>query len=128
MEGRSIDALRELGRFDEAEARLAKVPLAALEPQSKDAPAQAKVKRDWVIFFQQLKVAIARKDSSIEPFDMIPHSVALGYCIDRASTLDDGQRAFCTKEQADVDQLRAERARAEQEMKALSQPRDASGR
>jgi hypothetical protein len=132
MEARSIDALRELGRFDEAAARLAKVPLAPLDvrvPEGAGASAQeAKAKRNWFTFFQQLKAAIARKDASIEPFDMIPPSIALGYCIDRASGLDDNQRAFCTKEQASVDEVRAARARAAADMKALSQPRDASGR
>lgn len=133
MEGRAVDALRELGRFDEAAARLANVPLARLDvpvPQdlSTDAARQAKAKHDWFTFFQQLKAAIARKDQSIEPFDMIPRSVALGYCIDRAANLDDGQRAFCTSEQAAVDQVRADRAKAEQDMKALSKPREASGR
>jgi hypothetical protein len=134
MEGRAVDALRELGRFDEAAARLAKVPLAGLDVPvpgagaSEKAVQEAKVKRGWLAFFGQLKVAIARRDSSLEPFDMIPRSVALGYCIDRADGLNDDQRAFCTKEQAAVDQTRAERAKAEQDMKALSQSREASGR
>lgn len=135
MEGRAINALRELGRFDEAQARLAKVPLAKLDvPVPEGAAADPKAvaaataKRNWLTFFQQLKVAIARKDSSIEPLDLIPRSVALGYCIDRASALDETQNAFCTKEQAAVDQVRADRARAAQDMKALSQSREASGR
>lgn len=135
MEGRAINALRELGRFDEAAARLAKVPLARLDvPVPEGAGANpkaiedAKAKRAWLTFFQQLKVAIARKDSSIEPFDLIPRSVAVGYCIDRAAALDETQHAFCTKQQAAVDEARAERARAAQDIKALSQSRDASGR
>ncbi|HEX4737009.1 MAG TPA: hypothetical protein VH331_05560 [Allosphingosinicella sp.] len=135
MEGRAINALRELGRFDEAQARLAKVPLARLDVKVPEgagadpkAVEEARAKRNWLTFFQQLKVAIARKDSSIEPFDMIPRSVALGYCIDRASGLDETQSAFCTKEQAAVEEARAERARAAQDIKALSQSRDASGR
>ena len=135
MEGRAIDALRELGRFDEASARLAKVPLARLDvpvPEgrgaSEDAVKQAKAKRGWLTFFQQLKVAIDRKDSSLEPFDLIPRNVALGYCIDRAANLDEVQHAFCTKEQAGVDEMRTARAKAEDEIKALSRSREASGR
>jgi hypothetical protein len=139
MEGRAIDALRELGRFDEAEARLAKVPLAGLDVKVPEGPADAKApesagadakaKRNWFTFFQQLKVAIARKDKAIEPFDMIPRSVALGYCIDRAAdSLDDNQRAFCTKEQPAVEQARNQRAKAAQDMKTLGQARDESGR
>ncbi|HEX5183024.1 MAG TPA: hypothetical protein VFW19_07710 [Allosphingosinicella sp.] len=136
MEGRAIDALRELGRFDEAEARLDKVPLAGLDVKVPEGPAadakavaDARAKRNWFNFFQQLKVAIARKDKAIEPFDMIPRSVALGYCIDRAAdSLDDNQRAFCTKEQAAVEAARSERAKAAQDMKTLRQSRDESGR
>ncbi len=135
MEGRAINALRELGRFDEAAARLAKVPLAKLDvpvPEGPGATAQAvtdaKVKHGWLTFFEQLKAAIARKDSSIEPFDMIPRNVALDYCIDRAATLAEDQRAFCTKEQAAVEEARTARAKAQEEMKALSRSRDASGR
>jgi hypothetical protein len=89
---------------------------------------QATAKRGWLTFFQQLKAVIARKDSSLEPFDLIPRSVALGYCIDRSAGLNDGDRAFCTKEQAGVDEMRTARAKAEDEMKALSRSREASGR
>jgi hypothetical protein len=136
MEGRAINALRELGRFDEAEARLEKVPLAGLDVKVPAGPgagpkavADAKAKRNWLTFFRQLKVAIARKDSSIEPFDMIPRSVALGYCIDRAAdSLDANQKGFCTQEQAAVEEARAERARTARDLKTLSQSRDASGR
>jgi hypothetical protein len=135
MEGRSIDALRELGRFDDAAARLAKVPVAKLDVKvpegagaSEAAVRDAKAKRGWFTFFEQLKAAIARKDSSIEPFDMIPRSIALGYCIDRAASLAEDQRAFCTKEQPAVEEVRTARAKAEEEMKALARSRDASGR
>ena len=135
MEGRAIDALRELGRFDEAAARLAKVPLARLDVKVPEGPGaneaavrDAKTKRGWYTFFDQLKTAIARKDSAIEPFDMIPRSVAIGYCLDRAATLSEDQHAFCTKEQAAVDEQRAARAKAEEDMKALSRSREASGR
>ncbi len=136
MEGRAINALRELGHFDEAEARLEKVPLAGLDVPvpmgpgaSPKAIEAAKAKHNWLTFFRQLKVAIARKDSSTEPFDMIPRGVAIGYCLDRApDSLDANQKGFCTKEQAAVDAARAERARAAQDMKTLSQSRDESGR
>lgn len=135
MEGRSINALRELGRFDEAAARLAKVPLAGLDVRVPEAPGtaeaavrEAKAKRTWLAFFQQLKAAIARKDSSLEPFDMIPRAVALGYCIDRAQGLDESQHAFCDREKVAVEETRTARARAEADLKAVSQSRDASGR
>jgi hypothetical protein len=136
MEGRSINALRELGRFDEAAARLQKVPLGGLDvrvPEGSAATAQAvneaRVRRAWLGFFQGLKAAIARKDASLEPFDVIPRGIALGYCIDRAAdALDAAQHAFCDKEQAAIDEMRANRARAEADMKALGHSREESGR
>jgi hypothetical protein len=116
LEGRAINALRELGRFEEASARLAKVPVAALDvapvPETPgDAARQAKAKHAWFTFFQRLKTVIERKDSSIEPFDLIPRRSALGYCIGRSAKLDDGPRAFCAGEQAAIGDLRAERAK-----------------
>lgn len=136
MEGRAINALRELGRFDEAEARLEKVPLAGLDVKVPEGPgasaravAEAKAKRNWLIFFRQLKTAISRRDSSTEPFDMIPRGIALGYCIDRpADSLDANQQGFCSKEQAAVETARAERAKAAQDLRTLGQSRDESGR
>jgi hypothetical protein len=118
-EGRVIDALRELGRFDEAAAQLAQVPVASLDvPVPQDAAPEtdraARAKHAWFTFFRQLEEAIARKDSSIEPFDMIPRRVAIGYCIDRAANLDERQRAFCAKEQAAVDEARAQRLKGQQ--------------
>jgi hypothetical protein len=71
---------------------------------------------------------IERRDSSIEPLDMLPRSVAVGRCLDRADKLEAADRAFCTKETAAVEELRATRARMDKEMKALQESREASGR
>ena len=126
MEGRAINALRELGRFDEASARLAKVPLARLEAAG-ETP-EAKSRRGWHGFFTAIGPAIERGDSSIEPLDMLPRSVAFGRCLDQADKLAEADKAFCTKESAGVDELRSARARMDKEMKALTQSREASGR
>jgi hypothetical protein len=126
MEGRAINALRELGRFDEASARLAKVPLAALDSAGESA--EAKTRRGWHGFFTALRPVIERRDSSIEPLDMLPRSVAVGRCLDRAATLGEPDKAFCTKESAAIEELRATRARMDKEMQALQQSREASGR
>ena len=126
MEGRAINALREIGRFDEASARLAKVPLAGLEAAG-ETP-EAKSRRGWHAFFTALKPVIERRDSSIEPLDMLPRTVAFGRCLDRADTLAEADKAFCTKESAGVDELRAARAKMDKEMQALQQSREASGR
>ncbi|HEX8225374.1 MAG TPA: hypothetical protein VF605_16290 [Allosphingosinicella sp.] len=126
MEGRAINALRELGRFDEAAARLAKVPLAGLN--STGTTAEAKSRRGWQSFFTSIKPAIERKDSSIEPLDMLPRTVAFGRCIDQADKIGEADKAFCAKESAGVAELRAARAKMDKEMQALQQSREASGR
>jgi len=134
MEARAINALRELGRFDEAKARLANVPLAGIEiPIPAGASGDPKVqearkRRAWLTFFMDLGPVIERRDASPEPFDLIPRGVALGRCIDDAAGLAEQPRAFCEKESAAVEQLRADRARTQQELDALRQSRDASGR
>jgi hypothetical protein len=134
MEGRAVDALRELGRFDEAAARLAKVPLKGLDvpaPGALDAtPAarDAKIRRAWLAYFQAMKGAIARKDSSLDPLDLLPHQVALGRCLDAAASLDEAQKAWCDKVAPDVEALRLARAKAEADAKALQRPREESGR
>jgi hypothetical protein len=134
MEGRAINALRELGRFDEAQARLSKVPLSSLEAaipapgdQSEKAK-QARVRRGWLRFFQQMKPVLDRKDASIEPFELLPRSVSLVRCAEAAAGLDEAQKAFCASEQASVDALKAARAKQKAELDALKKPREQSGR
>lgn len=134
MEGRAIDALRELGRFDEAQARLDKVPLKGLEVAAPAADAQtaaarqARARRAWLNYFQKLRIVIARKDASLEPFEMLPRSVALGRCLQAASTQNEAERAFCDQEQAAVEALRAARLKEAQELEALRKSREESGR
>lgn len=135
MEGRAINALRELGRFDEALARLDKVPLAGLDvpiptgaAATQEAVASARTRRGWSAFFADIKAAILRRDSSIEPLDLLPRAVALGRCLDLADKLDEGGRAFCEKESAAVSELRASRDKLAKELEALRQSREASGR
>ena len=126
MEGRAVNALREAGRFDDALARLAKVALAALQAAG-DAQ-EAKSRRAWHDYFTAIKPVIERRDSSIEPLDMLPRSVAFGRCIDRADSLGEADRTFCAREKAGVEELRAARAKMDREMQALQQSREASGR
>lgn len=129
MEGRAVNALRELGRFDEALARLAKVPLASLDvPAGAGASQEAKSRRGWHTFFTAIKPVIERRDPSIEPLDMLPRSVAFGRCLDLADKLSEFDKAFCATESAGVEELRAARVKMEKEMEALRQSREASGR
>lgn len=133
MEGRAINALRELGRFDEALARLDKVPLAALEAPAgtaatPEAVAQARSRRGWRSFFTAIRPAIERRDSGIEPIDLLPRSIAYGRCLDEAGKLDETGRAFCEKESAGIAELRAARDKQAKELEALRQSREVSGR
>jgi hypothetical protein len=133
MEGRAVNALRELGRFDEAEARLAKVPLDALKvPDLAGATGadarRAQLRRTWLTYFEQEKAAIARRDSAIEPYEMIPKELALRYCLERATALDTHQQAFCTREKAAVDAMRSALDNSKVDLKALERPRSESGR
>jgi hypothetical protein len=135
MEARAVNALREIGKFDEAKARLARIPIKTLDvtvpegdPTDKKV-GQARVRRAWFTFLTAMGAAIERKDASLEPIDLMPRSLALGRCLDTpAAKLAELETAFCEKEKAEVDTLRAARLQAEKEMKALSRNRDESGR
>lgn len=129
MEGRAINALRELGRFDEALARLDKVPLETLAaPAASETAVQARSRRGWQQYFAGMRAAIERKDPGIEPIDLLPRSVAFGRCLDQAGKLDETGRAFCEKESAGVAELKAARDKQAKELEALRQSREASGR
>jgi hypothetical protein len=133
MEGRAINALRELGRFDEAKARLDKVPLAGLQAPAAGASgpqtaAQARSRRGWATFFTAIGPVIERRDSSLEPLDLLPRVVAAGRCLDKPAKLDESGRAFCDKEAAMVAELKASRDKLAKEAEALRRSREASGR
>jgi hypothetical protein len=135
MEGRSINALRELGRFDEALARLDKVPLAGLDSPAPAgaaatpaALASARSRRGWRTFFTAIRPVIERRDSSAEPLDLLPRRIAAGRCLDEAGKLDESGRAFCEKEAEMVAAYKAARDKQVRELDALRQSREASGR
>lgn len=135
MEGRAINALRELGRFEEALTRLDKLPLAGLDAPAPtgaaatpQAVAQARARRGWRTFFTEIRPAIERRDSSVEPIDLLPRSVAAARCLDSADKLDETGRAFCEKQSEAVAALRASRDKQAKELEALRQSRETSGR
>ena len=130
MEGRAINALRELGRFDEAKARLAALPLASLEKPLGAAESgteagirTARVRRTWINYFKSLGPLIDRKDKAVEPFEMIPGAVAVRLCAEKGDTLDPHQRAYCTAEGAAVEQAPGARPVSPSEAELLRQPR-----
>ncbi len=135
MEGRAINALRELGRFDEALVRLGKVPLAGLDAPAPTgaaatpkALAQARSRRGWRTFFTAIRPVIERRDSSIEPLDLLPRGYAAGRCLDEGGKLDQAARAFCEKEAETVAAVRAARDKQAKELEALRKSRESSGR
>ena len=132
MEARAANALRELGRFDEASARLDKLPTLGLDIDLGEAPAagpgkKADPKRQWLAYTRKLRAAIARKDASAEPFDMIPRGLALGRCLAAKDKIEGAQKGFCETERAAVEELRLKRASGEA-AKIIARPREESGR
>jgi hypothetical protein len=133
MEARAANALRELGRFDEASARLAKLPLSALavaEPKAGaegDAAGEARVRRAWHGYIQSLSKVIARADASAEPFDMLPKRVWMSRCEEGAG-LSEAQKAYCTEQSGAIEEARAARAKLDAELKAIAEKREKSGR
>lgn len=134
MEARAVNALRELGRFDEAKARLAKIPTLGLdidvgEEAEPEAGKKTDPKQRWLAYLNKQRAAIARKDSGAEPFDMIPRALALSRCLAAGTKakLAKEQKAFCDKESAAVEELRVKRA-GSGDLKALARPREESGR
>lgn len=92
VRSRVINALRELGRFEEAAAMLEATPVNEIAPES----ATARSTADWRGHYRQLARLIARRDASIEPLDMIPWRVGRERCEgEGAAQLDEQQRALC---------------------------------
>jgi hypothetical protein len=87
MEGRAVNALRELGRFEEAppgwpRCRWPASRLPRPKPTTAAPAANAARQRlGWHEYFTKLQTVIARKDASAEPFEMLPRRAWLGYCI-----------------------------------------------
>jgi hypothetical protein len=134
MEAHAINALRELGRFDEARSRIEMMPLQPLDVRiptgaaSDPAVQAARKRRTWFTFLTNLKAVIERKDDSLEPLDLIPRAVALDRCIDGAASLTGNAKTFCESQATAVAGAKENRARLAQEMDALRRSRDASGR
>jgi hypothetical protein len=134
MEAHAINALRELGRFDEAQSRIEMVSLqpldvriptgAATDPAVQD----ARKRRTWLGFLKSLKTVIDRKDSSLEPLDLIPRAVALDKCIDEEASQTGAAKSFCESQATVVASVKENRARLAREMEALRTNRDTSGR
>lgn len=112
MQGRAVNGLRELERFDEAKALLASLPLAALDvevPAEKeigttasglgkqisnaDEIRQAERKRSFLNYFKEVGSLIDRGEAASEPLVFIPKREAAARC--KSTNLSDSDKAFC---------------------------------
>lgn len=94
MRGRWINALRELGRFDEAGALLARTDLARLNDPAIDEDEG----EGWQQYYAMETALIGRRDSGVDPVDFLPREEQGFHCIDEAATLSSFDRAFCESE------------------------------
>lgn len=95
MRGRWINALRELGRFDEAGALLARTQL---EPLRAAAAGEPRNLQGWLDYYAMMRTLIERRDSSAEPLDFLSREEAAARCVREAASLDERQRAYCGSE------------------------------
>ena len=134
MEAHAINALRELGRFDEARSRIDMVSLQPLDVQiptgaaSNPAVQAARKRRTWLSFLKTLKTVIERKDSSLEPLELLPRAVALDKCIDEEASQTGPAKSFCEGQATVIASVKENRARLAREMEALRTSRETSGR
>ena len=105
MRGRWINALRELGRFEEAQDLLARTSLAPLEQRVAD-QRENRNRDSWRSYFAMQGRLVGRRDASVEPLDSISAREAHGLCIDRAERLTQWDRAFCEREADAVRRIR----------------------
>lgn len=71
-----INALRELGRFDEAVALLTRSPLAPLGPEGSLPGAEDDDRSGWLDHFTRLQALLARRDRSADPAEFRPRESA----------------------------------------------------
>ncbi|MES2339146.1 MAG: hypothetical protein V4537_13710 [Pseudomonadota bacterium] len=113
LRGRAANALREIGRFDEAEAmrRSAQTQLGAPNADA----------RYWPAFLDGLRVAIARRDRAVEPIDMVDANRAAWLCLDRERGGSAFERGFCA-DPARAEAISKMRRMREQVEKASPRP------
>jgi len=87
LEARAANAARQMGDFRKAED---------LRKQAEKSLADVPEKRGWDTYLAKLKTVIARRDTDVEPLDMIPEQQAAFSCVRRQS-LNDFDRAACAK-------------------------------
>lgn len=117
MQGRAVNGLRELKRFDEARALLSSLDLSSLDvpvPEEKTGKAtpsglgrtilnyeeiqEAKRKRGFLNYFKQLGELIEARNSDSEPLHMIPIREAAQRCRGGGDSLSKANRDYCASD------------------------------
>jgi hypothetical protein len=126
LRARAANALRELGRFDEAEAMRASVTMA---PDA-GGPEGKRNREGWGDYLARLAPPIARKDNSREPIDIADERMAVSRCLNaldplegsRPLTLTAFEAEFCAREgmKPKIEKAREARAKYRTQAKAGS--------
>lgn len=118
LQVRAANAERELGRFEAAQARIAAIPFDA--PPPKDDPEFADNREGMKAYAGKLAELAGRKETAVEPLDMLPPMVAVHACVDGELNGKPLPKAFCETEplKSRVAKARADRAALEQKLKA----------
>lgn len=105
IDARAANALRELGRFKQAEA-LRKTTAARLGDKDRE--------QHWHLYLDRLAAPIARRDASVEPLDLIPAQQVVSRCRERGRALNAFDAATCAKPEyaGKIGELNEARSRA----------------
>jgi hypothetical protein len=118
MQGRAVNGLRELGRFDEAATLLKNLPTKILDVQvpaenvsgttpsglgkqisNYDEIREAKRKRSFLFFFKTMESLITNRNASSEPVQDIPGRIAAQKCKNLANTLPKDEQDYCATDE-----------------------------
>lgn len=91
LKARRVNALRELGRFEEAEAARA----ALLSAPTRGDEEERREWDGWRTYLTALAPVIARRDDTRTPIDLMGTRDQTFRCIDEASDLSEFDRSFC---------------------------------
>lgn len=115
MRFRVANALRELGRFDEAGGIVRDLPQAAVAPKAGGDESDEANKQGWRDLAAALTRAIARGDTSSEPLDLLPLDIAAGQCLGYPGEIEPRADALCKAEPllSAITKMKTERAEYE---------------
>lgn len=97
MQGRAVNAWRELGAFARARAVLDELPLDSLDVPAKPDDKEAAQKRALLSYIKQLGTLIDGRDGASEPLRMIPAQVAAQKCMEMEKAESGRTDAYCNE-------------------------------